>query len=228
VGGLPCLIGQRADRTFWLFQTGVGPDAAAAAARAVLMEQPISLVISTGFASALDSAGIGDLIVGTEISSVRYDGAWTREGGAMPCDRGAHKQVVSVANRVGIVAHVGSVVSVSTVVCRAEEKRDIRRATGAMGLDMESAALGRIAHERQVPFVVIRTVSDLVDEELPLDFNLFLRPTSWWRGIRELIRRPSRLAGLNRLRKQSRLAADQLTKLFDAYAAEELACSPSK
>jgi adenosylhomocysteine nucleosidase len=64
----------------------------------------------------------------------------------------------------------------------------------------------------------VRTVSDLVDEDLPLDFNLFLRPTGWIKGMQAIIGRPASVEGLNRLRKQSRVAADRLTEWFRRYA----------
>jgi adenosylhomocysteine nucleosidase len=64
---------------------------------------------------------------------------------------------------------------------------------------------------------ILRTVSDLVDEDLPLDFNLFLRPTDWIKGMQAIIGRPSSVEGLNRLRKQSRMAADRLTEWFQRY-----------
>jgi len=72
-----------------------------------------------------------------------------------------------------------------------------------------------------VPFAIARTISDLVDEDLPLDFNLFLTPTGWLSGVRSLVAHPSGFAGLNRLRKQSREAAERLTELFASYIAEE-------
>jgi adenosylhomocysteine nucleosidase len=65
---------------------------------------------------------------------------------------------------------------------------------------------------------IVRTVSDLVDEDLHLDFNLFLRPTGWVKGMQSLASSPSSVAGLNRLRKQSRVAADRLTEWFQRYA----------
>jgi adenosylhomocysteine nucleosidase len=65
---------------------------------------------------------------------------------------------------------------------------------------------------------IVRTVSDLVDEDLPLDFNLFLRPTGWIKGMQAIVGRPSSVEGLNRLRKQSRLAANRLTEWFQHYA----------
>jgi adenosylhomocysteine nucleosidase len=87
---------------------------------------------------------------------------------------------------------------------------------------MESAALGAAASRRGVPFVIVRTVSDLVNEDLPLDFNHFLKPTGWVYGMQALFARPSALVGLNRLRKQSFIAAERLTKVFAHYAVEEI------
>jgi adenosylhomocysteine nucleosidase len=83
---------------------------------------------------------------------------------------------------------------------------------------MESAAVAAMAQERGLPMAIVRTVSDLVDEDLPLDFNLFLRPTGWIKGMQAVISSPSSLMGLNRLRKQSRVAADRLTEWFQRYA----------
>jgi adenosylhomocysteine nucleosidase len=77
---------------------------------------------------------------------------------------------------------------------------------------MESAAVASEAKAAQVPFLIVRSVSDLLLEELPLDFNLFLRPTGWVKGVGALLAHPSSLLGLNRLRRQSAVAAAALTK----------------
>ena len=179
----------------------------------------MSLVMSTGFVCALVPAQVGDLIVGTAVSSVKNDeGTWTMKNDRVLCDGTVRAGLLIVAQRAELVARVGTVVSSWTVVWQAEEKRRLRRVTEATGLDMESAAVAAVAQERGVPMAIVRTVSDLADEDLPLDFNLFLRPTGWIEGVHALISRPSSLAGLNRLRKQSRVAADRLTEWFQHYA----------
>ena len=89
--------------------------------------------------------------------------------------------------------------------------------TGAVGLDMESAALGAIAKEQRVPFLVARTVSDLLDEDLPLDFNLFLTPKTWPQGLWQAACRPSCLPGMLRLRRQSHVAAVRLTRFMEVF-----------
>jgi adenosylhomocysteine nucleosidase len=182
----------------------------------------MSLVISTGFACALVPAQVGDLIVGTAVSSVDSEGAWTIRGDHVLCDEAVRAALLTAAEDMGIAVQIGTVVSASTVVWRAEDKRRLRSLTGASGLDMESATVATVAQEQGVPMVIVRTVSDLVDEDLPLDFNLFLRPTGWIHGMQALIGRPSAIVGLNRLRKQSQVAAGQLTEWFQRYAKIEM------
>lgn len=218
IDGVSCFIGQQAEGPYWLVHTGIGPESAKAAANAVLNRQPMALAISTGFAGALVPAAIGDVIVGISVSSGWFNGAWNQMAQPISCDAAAISTMRAVVARLGLTVRVGSVVSLSSVVCRASEKRAIGRLTGAVALDMESAALGMVAKEQGVPFMVFRTVSDLAGEDLPVDFNLFLKPSGWVRGFVALMSHPSSLIGLNRLRRQSRLAADRLTAVCSAYA----------
>ena len=218
IAGVRCHIGQQGDRTYWLIQTGVGPAAAGTVAGKVLKAQAMSLVMSTGFACALVPAQVGDLIVGTEVFSVQAEGTWTMGNDRVLCDGAVRAGLLIVAQDAGLVARVGTIVSSGTVVCEAQEKRRLRRLTDATGLDMESAAVAAVAQEQGLPMAIVRTVSDLVDEDLPLDFNLFLRPTGWIKGMQAIIGRPASVEGLNRLRKQSRVAADRLTEWFQRYA----------
>ncbi len=217
IAGVRYHIGQQSNRTYWLIQTGVGPAAAGSVAGRVLKAQPMSLVMSTGFACALVPAQVGDLIVGTAVCSAQSEGAGTMGADSVLCDEAVRADILIVAQHAGLVARVGTVVSSETVAWQAEEKRRLRRATEAIGLDMESAALAAAAQEYGLPMAIVRTVSDLVDEDLPLDFNLFLRPTGWAKGMQTVISSPSSMAGLNRLRKQSRVAANRLTEWFQCY-----------
>jgi adenosylhomocysteine nucleosidase len=113
------------------------------------------------------------------------------------------------------------------VVGIASDKREFAESTNAIGLDMESAALAAEAQRAQVPFMIIRSVSDLLDEDLLLDFNLFLRPTGWLKGLGTVLAAPSCLFGLGRLRRQSAVAAQALTDFFRRYAAA-MATEPTR
>jgi adenosylhomocysteine nucleosidase len=199
----------------------VGPQAARRIAERLLADQAVSMVVSAGFASALIPAQIGDLLLADEVLPVKLENENVMQGTAsVICDHAVTAQMVEVAGRVCVPVYSGKMVSSSVVVWRARHKRELSRVTGAIGIDMESEVLGSVAARHAVPFVVMRTVSDLVDEELPLDFNLFLGPAGWAKGVMSMVMQPSSFIGLNRLRKQSRVAGGRLTDVFAAWVAE--------
>ena len=102
-------------------------------------------------------------------------------------------------------------------MCQAQEKDAYRAATGAVGLDMESAAIGAVAKQGGIPFLVVRGVSDWVDEDLPVDFNMFLHPATHLWDLVASVSRPSTWQGIARLRRQSVLASALLTKFFGSF-----------
>lgn len=191
----------------WVIQTGVGPQRAHAAARDVLSQQAFALVISSGFACALVPSAIGDILIGTTVAPIRDGGSLDYL--EMAGDERQRWCVLFSGNEVRATA--GAFISADRIIYRAAEKVALAERTHATGLDMESAALASEAKAAQVPFLIVRSVSDLVLEELPLDFNLFLRPTGWVKGLGSLLVHPSSLLGLNRLRRQSAVAAATLT-----------------
>ena len=216
LGGLRCEVARQAQTEWWMIPMGVGPERATATAGTVLAAKRLDAIWSTGFACALQPAGVGDVLIGTGV--IRDDGVAT--GQPIVCDPSMLEWVCRAVQAKGLEAQRGGFVTVPRVLCCAEEKRKIVDRLGGIGLDMESAALGQVAAERGLSFTIVRTVSDLVDESLPLDFNLFLRPSGWAKGVAACLAHPSSLIGLNRLRVQSRIAGQQLTALFRACAAQ--------
>jgi adenosylhomocysteine nucleosidase len=210
IGGSPCIIGHRANCRLYLFQTGVGTVKAGAVCRAALASQRLDLAISSGFACALVPSGIGDLLIGQDVIVAGRDEA-------LPCAATWRKAAVDAASAANVPSRIGRFVTIPGVVWRAEDKRRLAAGTGAIGLDMESAALGRAAADAQVPFVVVRAVSDLVDEDLPIDFDLFFNRAGWLRGGVLCLTRPSVLIGLNRLRRQTDVASGHIGRFFERF-----------
>ena len=83
----------------------------------------------------------------------------------------------------------GPILSTPRIVGTGLEKTLLAQHTNAVALDMESAAWGQMAREQNIPFIVVRTISDLVDEDLPVDFNLFLHPRHWLKGLGQIVLR---------------------------------------
>lgn len=210
------VIGQRRRCHVVLVQTGIGPAKARAVCRAVLQHQPLDVAISSGLACALTASSIGELFVGTDVITARSEG--TKELRAeVICDQAWTDMALRAARTEGLPVRVGRFVSLPRIICRGEDKRRVATETGAVALDMESAAIGAIAAEHRIPFVVIRAVSDLLDEDLPLDFNLFLEPTDWLKGAWTCVSRPTSFLDLRRMRAQMRTASRRITTVFGRF-----------
>jgi adenosylhomocysteine nucleosidase len=78
-------------------------------------------------------------------------------------------------------------------------------------LEMETAGIAQAASGRGVPVLALRAVSDSVDQPLPFDLEIYLdkeQKPRVGRIIAGVVRHPSLLARLNRLRRNAGLAAE--------------------
>jgi len=58
-------------------------------------------------------------------------------------------------------------------VCRKDQKEKIVADTGALCTEMEGAAISHAAWRNQIPFVVIRAISDKADDSAEMDYPTF-------------------------------------------------------
>ena len=212
-----CIVGRSRHCQLFLFQTGIGINAARSAVEQATAAQKFDLLISSGFACALASAGVGDLLLGTEVVHYSDDSDRSRPEQNLLCSREIVALAAHVGQLSGLPVHTGGYVTVPRILSCAAEKRVVAERTGAIAADMESAAVCAEGESRGIPVLVVRTASDLVDEDLPLDFNHFLGPGGWFRGMTYLLAHPTSLGGLNRMRVQSGIAAERLTCFFDKF-----------
>jgi adenosylhomocysteine nucleosidase len=102
----------------------------------------------------------------------------------------------SASLRTRLSAANGSLVDPGHILASEQEKRELRRRTGAVAADMESAAVAQVAHRAGVPFAAVRAISDAPTTPLParilaavdpvgrlpphaLLHEVVLRPTAW-------------------------------------------------
>lgn len=174
---------------------------------AELTHQPIILVISWGVCGGLDPRlRPGDLILGAEVVSaegrINTDDAVTSSLAQRLIDAGARVAVERVAG-------------VSSPVSTARAKAELRLATGAAAVDMESLIAGRFALERRTPFAILRAVADPADRDLP---PLVLSAVNSDGRINaaavlgDLVRSPGQFAGLVAAARDSRAAFRALSR----------------
>jgi adenosylhomocysteine nucleosidase len=178
-----------------LVARGMGWKRAAEAAASAGSFRP-DVIVSTGFCGALDERfGIADVIAATSILTA------DAEFPARAID----------------APHCGPILSIERVAQTAGEKRKLR-ATGAIAVEMEAAAVARAAAERGLPFYCVRAVTDLASETMANDFNRALRSDghldtiSILRGA--LCRPTSRAPELLRLRSRCIRASEALGEFF--------------
>lgn len=106
-------------------------------------------------------------------------------------------------------AVIGDLISWHEVLVEPEQKQALYRRTGAQTIDMESAAIAQVARERDLEFVVLRTLFDPAEQVLPasvLNHTDELGAVRFGGLITALLRRPSdllRLPGLACLARRS-------------------------
>jgi nucleoside phosphorylase len=167
-------------RDLLLARTGVGPDHAEAAARRLFEEAPIAAALSLGVAGGLSpQLRTGDLIVGNRVILRRNSPQpLHRETGSrlesFSCDSGLQDAAITVIRRWDSGHSLGPILTVDRIVRTAEEKRQLAVESGAIALDMESAAIASAASACSVPFLAIRGVLDTIYEDLAIGFDQFL------------------------------------------------------
>jgi adenosylhomocysteine nucleosidase len=143
---------QRSEEEEWIAAcAGAGLDAATRAFAGIEDGGPIDLVLSIGWAGALTP----DVAAGSAHNCAGVVDACTGE--RFRCDAGAGPLWLATSPR----------------VADEPEKRRLATTYKASLVDMEAAAIARLAAMRSIPFYAIKGVSDPLDAKLP-DFNRFI------------------------------------------------------
>lgn len=220
VRGYRCLTRQTDNLTMFVLQSGMGHEKVAAAFQVLLDDHPWDLIVSSGFAGALVPTAVGTLVVSSHV--LVLDQAGVLESSIQGEDWVSPFLEVlqmSVAQMGGAPLQ-GSVVMVQRIVWEATHKSLIARQTQGLAIDMESGTIGRLAVDRRIPFLVVRAISDLVEENLPLDLNVFCQKSTWMQGVFSLVLHPGQLWQFARLRKQMIVASEQLTRFFRLFCVQ--------
>jgi adenosylhomocysteine nucleosidase len=175
--------------------SGMGHDRARTAGEALIAKGAQAL-LSWGTAAALDPAILpGTLILPREVFSV--------DGHNYSVDQAWRDRVLSHLSA-AVTIHQGSLCDSDTVLDSPKAKAGLFAQNGCAAVDMESAALARLASERGLPFLSLRYIVDPADMTLPVSLMKSLDDDGQVRLLKlsaQLITHPRDLLALARLGK---------------------------
>ncbi len=167
-----------------LLKSGIGKTSAALGTTLLLQICQPDIVINTGSAGGLaPSLKVGDIVVSEE---VRYHDADVTAFGYAPgqmagCPESfvSDEKLIAAAEQsikaLNLHAVRGLIVSGDAFINGAEPLARIRAAfPKAIAVEMEATAIGHVCHSFNIPFVVVRAISDVADQESHLSFEEFL------------------------------------------------------
>lgn len=168
------LRGLHSDSRFDVLMAGVGPVAAAVNTAKVLATAEYGLVVSAGIGGGFPGrAEVGSLVVANEIVAADL-GVKTAEGFSsldelgfgptrVPVDANLVNQVAGALQAAGLPVHTGPVLTLSTVTGTAESASElVARVPGAAAEAMEGYGVALAAHDRGVPILEFRAISNVV------------------------------------------------------------------
>ena len=187
VAGRTFIGGQLAGCPVVVVQSGIGKVAAAITAQILIDRFGAEILLNTGMAGGLDSRlAVKDLVVGT--AAVQHDFDLTAFGHARGYISGeddmkatafyADKDLVALALDAAAdvlpaesKAITGVIASGDIFVDDSTLKQAIITQFGAAAAGMEGAAIAQTAAANGVPFVILRTISDLAEHQANVSFD---------------------------------------------------------
>ena len=177
--------------------SGIGYEYGRRAAAAVVAKYSPEILVSAGLAGAL----VPELHVGdTVFPAVVVD---TKDGSR-------HESAIRGA-ALGNSPLSRTVLASYPEIAGATQKRKLAKSYGAQVVDMEGAAVARAAQQHNLPFLLVKSISDQLDFELG-ELNRFVRGgrIETWRLVIYTAFRPWLWLKLLRLARNSRVASQNL------------------
>lgn len=177
-----------------IVQSGIGKVAAALATAMLIEKFHPDYIVNTGSAGGFEqSLKVGDIVISSEVRYHDVDvTAFGYEIGQLPANPAAyipHPNLVKAAKTAiaslsttdgqNIQTLVGLITTGDTFMTKDEDIAKARANFPTMvAVEMEGAAIAHTCHQFNVPFVVIRSMSDIAGKESPSSFEAYLETAS--------------------------------------------------
>lgn len=163
--------------------SGIGKVNAAVCTQVAIMKYSPDIVINTGVAGALkENVKIGDIVLADFVMQHDIDTTAIGDVKAListlnivkiPCDSFTNKKIMDLTKELNIPIHVGTVASGDQFICSKEKLINIRDEFNAAVCEMEAGSIGQVCYMNDVPFVVLKIISDGAGEGSESEYSQF-------------------------------------------------------
>ena len=168
---------------------GVGKVNAARTAQLLIDKYNPEYVINVGVAGGIsDKVKIGDIVIGDKLVQYDFDlTAFGRELGELSGGLGKYicsdKALVIKAHNIlvnddQVKGVLGIIASGDRFVTDTKVSKEVNKIFEADCVEMEGAAIAQVCHIDNVPFVVIRSISDSPNDNNKVDYDTFVSSAS--------------------------------------------------
>jgi len=168
-----------------LVKSGVGKVNATRTTQILIDKFEVKSIINIGSAGGLnDNLHIGDIVIGEKLVQHDFDvTVFDREKGFIPetgkffeSDKTLIENIKDALNNINedFNIHIGTIATGDTFLTDIDKKENIKLEFKADCVEMEGAAIAQTCKLCNIPFVVIRGISDVPNGENHIDFNTYL------------------------------------------------------
>ncbi|TMU85625.1 5'-methylthioadenosine/S-adenosylhomocysteine nucleosidase [Bacillus sp. BHET2] len=185
IAGCEYTSGTMNDKEVILLRSGIGKVNAAMSTAVLLQHFKPDCIINTGSAGGFDpSLNVGDVVISTEVRHHDVDvTAFGYEYGQVPqlpaaflADEKLKQTAIDSVRELGDAQVVSGLIATGDSFMndpkRVEAIRD--KFIDLQAVEMEAAAIAQVAHQFHVPFVIIRSLSDIAGKKSDISFDQYL------------------------------------------------------
>ncbi len=157
---------------------GIGKVNAAVCTQVMIDCFKVDCIINTGIAGGMHGdVKLCDIVVSTSVLPHDLDAHFLADYppycAEFPADEALQALAKAVCEEQGITVHSGKIVSGDAFITDSQIKAGIKAKFDPHAVDMETAAIGQAAWRNKVPFVSVRCISDLADDDGAMSFDQF-------------------------------------------------------
>ncbi|MCT4565079.1 MAG: 5'-methylthioadenosine/adenosylhomocysteine nucleosidase [Maledivibacter sp.] len=186
IAGMNFYVGKLKNKEVVLVRSGIGKVNAAVCTQILASNYKVSHIINTGVAGAVhEDLDVGDIVISSDVIEHDFDatGFGYKLGEIPRMDTyifDASKELIDItyeASRSETIKHktmIGRILSGDIFVASSDKKEFLWNSFKGYCTEMEGAAIGHTSYLNNIPFVIIRAISDKADGTAHTNFNEFV------------------------------------------------------